>query len=258
MSNDDRQFASENERTGEMNKSGWMGICLGILLLWSATAWAEVELSEPYLLALGGRLYDNWSVVLNIKPPKATHPSYPATGSKKGAGTWRCKECHGWDYLGKDGRYATGEHATGIRGIQAWKGREPADVVALLRSATHGYTPEMLPDAAAHALGLFVAKGQIDFSPLLDAQGKAKGDPKRGVLLYQTICAFCHGLDGKKINFGSDKEPEYMGTAARENPWEAMHKMRNGQPAKEMLSLRMLPDMEMAHILAFEQTLPEK
>lgn len=51
----------------------------------------------------------------------------------------------------------------------------------------HGYIPEMLPDAAAHALGLFVSKGQIDFFPLLDAQGKSRGDPRRGIQLFQTM-----------------------------------------------------------------------
>ncbi|MBF0134876.1 MAG: hypothetical protein H7833_15595 [Magnetococcus sp. DMHC-1] len=236
-----------------------MGMVLGAVFgLAMKSLWAgSDELTEPYLLALGGRLYDDWSVTLNIKPPKTTHPAYPATGTKKGMVTWRCKECHGWDYLGKDGRFAKGEHATGIRGIQAWQGRDPADVVALLRKPTHGYTPEMFPDDAAYALGLFVAKGQIDMTKFIDDQGKARGDPKRGIQVYQTICAFCHGMDGKKINFGTDKEPEHLGTAARENPWEVIHKMRNGQPGKEMISLRMLPELEPAHILSYEQTLPE-
>ncbi|MBF8273331.1 MAG: hypothetical protein HW380_2436 [Magnetococcales bacterium] len=234
------------------------GVVLGLLLgTPSGVVQAETELSEPYLMALGGRLYDNWSVVLNVKPPKATHPAYPATGKGKGPGTWRCKECHGWDYLGKEGRYASGGHATGIRGIQAWKGRDPAAVVALLRDSVHGYSRDMISDTAAHALGVFVSKGQVDMTRYIDNQGKAKGDPKRGIQVYQTICAFCHGLDGKKINFGSDKELEFLGDAARENPWEVIHKMLNGQPGQEMTSLRMLPEEEPGNILSYEQALGE-
>lgn len=242
-----------------MGKQNGLGVLLGLLFGWtSGILWAApLDLSEPYLLAWGGRLYDNWSVVLNIKPPKTTHPSYPATGTKKGSVTWRCKECHGWDYLGKEGRYATGSHATGIRGLQAWRGADPTDVVALLRNTVHGYTQEMISDAAAHALGLFVSKGQVDMSLFIDDTGKAKGDPERGQLFFQTICAFCHGIDGKEINFGTDKEPEYLGNVAKENPWEVIHKLHNGQPGQEMLSLRMLPALEIANILAFGQSLPE-
>ena len=242
-----------------MQKRCGVGIILGWLMLWTAgSVGAEPALSDPYLLALGGRLYDNWSVVLNRKPPKETHPSYPATGSAKGSATWRCKECHGWDYRGTEGRYATGQHATGIRGIQAWRGREPAEVVALLRGAAHGYTPEMIPDAEARALGLFVSQGQLDQAQLVDAQGKARGEARRGMPFFQTICAFCHGLNGRKINFGTEQAPEYLGDAAQDNPWEVLHKMRNGQPGKEMVSLRMLPEAELAHILAFVQALSEK
>lgn len=242
-----------------MGKKRGVGVLLGLLFGWSTgILWANpLDLSEPYLLSWGGRLYDDWSLVVNIRPPKTIHPSYPATGSQKGAATWRCKECHGWDYLGKAGRFATGEHATGIRGIQAWRGRDPADVVALLRNANHGYTPEMISDAAAHALGLFVSKGQVEMSLFIDEKGKAKGDPERGKAFFQTICAFCHGMDGKKINFGTEKKPEYLGDAARDNPWEVIHKMRHGEPGKEMISLRMLPELEPANILAFEQSLPE-
>lgn len=246
-------MANNKKNRGKVAVLTW-GIILGML---PGLGLAAGELSEPYLLALGGRLYDNWSVVLNIKPPKTTHPAYPATGKEKGSGTWRCKTCHGWDYLGRDGRFASGEHASGIQGIQAWKGRDPAAVVALLRDKVHGYTPKMLPDEAAHALGMFVAKGQVDMAKYIDAQGKGRGDPKRGIQFFQTICAFCHGLDGKKINFGTQDNPEGLGATARENPWEVIHKMLNGQPGKEMISLRMLPELEPSHIVSYEQTLPQ-
>ena len=36
---------------------------------------------------------------------------------RAGADTWRCKECHGWDYAGKDGAYGSGDHRTGIVGV---------------------------------------------------------------------------------------------------------------------------------------------
>ncbi|MDI6800760.1 MAG: hypothetical protein QMD01_01690, partial [Thermodesulfovibrionales bacterium] len=71
-------------------------------------------------LVMGGVLYDNWLAELRVKADK-THPSYPAEGKQKGAATWRCKECHGWDYKGKDGDYSKGNaRYTGIKGITGY------------------------------------------------------------------------------------------------------------------------------------------
>jgi hypothetical protein len=73
--------------------------------------------TEAWTLAAGGRIYDNWWEALDRKEPKGTHPSYPQAGKQAGSATWRCKECHGWDYRGDRGNYGTGSHFTGIPGI---------------------------------------------------------------------------------------------------------------------------------------------
>ena len=44
----------------------------------------------------------------------------------------------------------------------------------------------------------------------------------------------------------------------RKNPWEALHKIRNGQPGQPMPVLRVLPLQDMVDILAYVQTLPAK
>ena len=75
---------------------------------------AETESS----IARGGRLYDKWFAENKAAKPGDDHPAYPHKGGKYGKdASWRCKECHGWDYSGKDGAYAKGGHATGIVGI---------------------------------------------------------------------------------------------------------------------------------------------
>src|SRR3989338_7187253 len=66
----------------------------------------------------GGVLYDSWYGALGKEAPKETHPAYPKAGKQKGATTWRCKECHGWDYKGASGVYSKGGHYTGIPGIR--------------------------------------------------------------------------------------------------------------------------------------------
>jgi thiosulfate dehydrogenase len=56
-------------------------------------------------IARGGQLYDNWALALDRELPGESHPSYPPVGRREGGTTWRCKECHGWDYMGEDGAY---------------------------------------------------------------------------------------------------------------------------------------------------------
>src|SRR5665648_223813 len=67
----------------------------------------------------GGRMYDNWFAAFEVSAPEGDMPLWKtqSTNTRSGDTTWRCKECHGWDYLGVDGAYATGSHMTGFPGI---------------------------------------------------------------------------------------------------------------------------------------------
>ncbi len=117
-------------------------------------------------LANGGVLYDNWIEEVGVKIDK-THPAYPAKGKKKGASTWRCKECHGWDYKGKSGAYSSGSHYTGIVGIRAYANQSPAEIVKIIKNDTHAFG-NMMPDDAVESLALFVAYGQVDTDRYVD------------------------------------------------------------------------------------------
>lgn len=212
-----------------------------------------------WAISRGGQLYDKWWAVLEHEPPKETHPSYPAAGKKKGATTWRCKECHGWDYKGNDGAYAKGSHFTGIKGIRGMAGIDPEKIHEIMTNDTHRYTEAMMPHGAMRKLALFVSLGQIDMDRHIDrATKKANGDPRRGAQFFQTICANCHGYDGKEMNFKDPPDVEYVGTVARNNPWEALHKIRFGQPGVGMVSLSVLKVQEQVDILSYIQTLPAK
>jgi hypothetical protein len=54
----------------------------------------------------------------------------------------------------------------------------------------------------------------------------------------------------------STGDPTYVGTKANNNPVEVLHKIRNGHPGANMLSLRSLPIETAADVLAYAQTLP--
>jgi hypothetical protein len=112
--------------------------------------------TEEWALASGGRLYDEWWEALGGEEPKETHSAYPAAGRQKGATTWRCKECHGWDYKGAAGAYGSGGRFTGIKGLTGAVGRDPKTIAATLREKPHGFTPQMIPDDALDRLALFL------------------------------------------------------------------------------------------------------
>lgn len=206
--------------------------------------------SEAYKLSRGAQLYDKWWAVLKASKPEATHPAYPADGKYKDDATWRCKECHGWDYKGADGAYSSGKHFTGIKGVSGAAGADPAAIAAALRAQPHGYSPEMIPDEAMSDLALFISKGQVDPGPYM-ADGKSSGDAVAGKVYYEGLCAGCHGLDGKKI-----KDADSLGSVSG-NTVEMMHKVLNGQPDEAMPGLRVLDTQIAADIVAYVQTLPE-
>ena len=83
-------------------------------------------------------------------------------------------------------------------------------------------------------------------------------------IIFNDSCKECHGRDGRERNFKDKKNPEYVGTVANKNPWEAMHKLRNGHPGAFVMGDAM-PNMneeisfqEQLDLLAYLQTLPVK
>ncbi len=201
----------------------------------------------------GGRLYDNWYKEIDEPVPGISHPAYPAAMkfAQEPKTNWRCKECHGWDYLGRDGAYSEGDRFTGIEGIRGMSGADPARIVAVLKDHTHGYRG-LMDDEDFRDLANFVSRGQVDMDRFIDrASRRARGDEVKREAYYTTICARCHGAAGLKI---TTMPP--LGRVARSNPWEALHKIVNGHPAEQMPALRVLGMEVLVDILAYVQTLP--
>ena len=253
----------QSQTTTVRNIATYFGIAALGLALTSGIAKADdPELdaeTDMFTIARGGQYYDKWWAVIDADAPEGTHPAYTAEGKRKGASTWRCKECHGWDYKGKDGAYGKGSHYSGIKGIDGKAGADVQELVEIIRGEPHNFTAQMLPDRTVERLALFVSVGQFDMDQYIDRKTKkAKGDLKNGARFYQTVCANCHGFDGKEINFKDDKKPEYIGTVASENPWETLHKTRHGQPGQVMPALVALEMQDLVDIVAYSQTLPAK
>lgn len=215
--------------------------------------------SDAWVLAAGGRIYDNWWEALDREEPEGTHPTYPSAGKQDGESTWRCKECHGWDYKGAEGVYRGGSHFTGIKGIDGAAGRDEAAIAALLRSPIHGYTPEMITDAELARVAAFVSRGQVDVGAFVDLGTREviAGDIENGRAIFQTVCAACHGFDGRRLDWGDSDGPAYVGTEAAAAPDEVLHKILNAHPGVEMVNLRAFGAGAAGDVLRYVATLPQ-
>ncbi len=216
--------------------------------------------SEAWMRSAGGRIYDNWWDALDREEPKSTNPAYPTAVNKKvtGADTWRCKECHAWDYQGKDGIYAKGGHFTGISGIRGAEGKPLEDLMGVFRDKNHPYTKEMINDEELKRLAVFVSRGQVDMRTFLDYSKRKvnAGNVEHGREIFQTTCAACHGFDGRALDWGASPEHNYVGTEAVEVPDEVMHKILNAHTGVQMINLRAFPFENAIDVIAYAATLP--
>ena len=199
-------------------------------------------------LVRGGLLYDKWWAENGADEPTDTNPTYPTEQNamfkvppRSGADTWRCKECHGWDYIGVDGLYGPpSSHFTGIVGIL--DATEPQELFDIIANGTTGptgtmtgYTEDQLSDDDIWDLVKFIKEGLIDDSELVvyNTGGLIEiREPinlENGASLYNSTCAVCHGLDGEAMGVS-------LHDLVLENPVEFIHKVRFGNPGTPMPS----------------------
>ena len=210
----------------------------------------------------GAQLYDNWLKIKDIKT-SGNHPLYPQESKKTGKDTWRCKECHGWDYIGDKGRYSKGSHFTGITGVFHAQGKNPEELYGSLtdKNAEHDFS-KYLSNSEIWNLVKFLREGQVAIEPVIDNKGKGKGNITRGEVLYEKHCSDCHGSDGNQIDFKDNQEGvQGVGWLANDNPQESIHKIRWGHPGSDMPSMitdKNLTEQDVIHILTYSQSLESK
>lgn len=236
----------------------WPDKDISNLLAYAQTFTTEAALSG------GGLLYDKWWDVLGLDAPTDDQPLWAtqSTNTRTGADTWRCKECHGWDYRGAEGAYGSGSHFTGFKGILSAASMTMEELLGWLDGTAnpdHDFSGVM-EEFALKALAAFIKNEIVDITPYVSADGTVTGDPAIGRELFIGTCANCHGLDGMKLNFGTAEEPEFVGTIAADNPWEFFHKASFGHPGVPMPAGRAMGWTleQIAAILAYAQTLPSK
>ena len=209
----------------------------------------------------GGLLYDDWVQIKKVEISKR-HPLYPEYGVIEDSKTWRCKECHGWDYLGDKGSYRKGFHYTGIKGILNARTKSPQELFDVLtdRSMKHDFTENLyLSYSDVWSLVKFIKEGLIDYNSVTDLNGSIKADPENGKKLYARYCNDCHGHDGNKVGFRELLEGTHgIGWESNGDPQETLHKIRWGHLGVKSLSMaadNLLSDKEALDILSYCQTL---
>ncbi len=211
----------------------------------------------------GGLLYDKWwKVNAGIEPTSDFDPIWASqnTNARSGPDSWRCKECHGWDYVGKDGRYSGGSHFTGFEGVWDLRDADMEDIFDAIKGegADHDLSA-VLSDYDIADLTKFIKESLIDMS-LYISNGVATGDVNNGQVLFNANCAVCHGDDGNTLDFKGSDGIQGIGWLADDNPQETLHKLRFGHPGSEPTMPSMfekgLTDAEQGDILAYGQTLP--
>ncbi|UCE47070.1 MAG: hypothetical protein JSW47_15860 [Phycisphaerales bacterium] len=228
----------------------------------------RTPIEDPPVLR-GGAMYDKWWAVTGASAPTTDHPlwslrSDTTTNTRTGSDTWRCKECHGWDYKGVDGAYASGSHRTGIAGI--FGSTKTAQEVFDLLKTHHGYGAAGLSDDDIRDLATFVTEGLIDTDSIIGADGAFTGDVATGQVLYDSGigtnigCGTCHGELGLTPPPGHPEFDDYMGLLSNENPWEFQHKVRFGHPGTAMPSSVVGggTTVDVADLGAYAQTLPKQ
>ena len=232
----------------------------------SPMQYQQERFSEEMHISRGGQLYDDWwrTTVDTVKPGE-DHPLWKmqTTNKRRGYATYRCKECHGWDYRGKDGAYSKGSHYTGFKGVlQSAEKMSLKELEAVLKGFTnkeHDFS-KYVNDEDIADLALFMKKGLTDTNKLVSSDGiPVKGDPNAGRIIFMNTCMhMCHGGVGTMINFGDSEKPEFVGTVANENPWEFIHKVRAGQPGTRMPSaiINKWSEEDINDLLTFARTLP--
>ena len=235
-----------------MYRNKLLSVLAGVSMITSSPfAYAAEEDSS---IARGGQLYDKWFAVIGAEKPKDTHPAWPASNTKKkGNATHRCKSCHGWDLMGKDGAYASGSYKTGIKGLKNLKGASNDLVIKAMQDGTHGYKGKMSAQDFTD-IANFVTKGQINMEAFIDRKTKkVSGNAAQGERYFNTVCAGCH----EKTGF-EPKDMKPLGQLANKNPWEIIHKIQNGQPDEKMPAMRAFDLQVSQDILAHLQTLPKE
>lgn len=213
----------------------------------------------------GGRLYAAWDLVVGVNANDLPqNPFWPQISGSQipSTLTWRCVNCHGWDYSGSDGTSLSGVYRTmGYPGLFSMTADPLEDIYPYLNgleNPEHDFTP-YLAAQDIRDLAAFLSSSLVSPNLIADiGTFQASGTLGNGRTAYSEFCGQCHGLEGERINLGSVQTPIFLGDLAWSNPWRIAHIIRFGHlnamvPAAASLDL---PFSQQIDIVFYTQSLP--
>jgi len=214
----------------------------------------EHQFGDAFIVALGGKLYDDFWAVTSASPPADRNPQFPQDVDATVPDTWRCVSCHGWDYVGAPSGNSKELQAV-FKSLRHLSGRNPFELVELFKKTHPNYAPQALEELPLSLLMLFVSVGQYDRDRFLPPTPASQESLKRGQDIFEGVCMNCHNPDGTAQLKGAPKIRSSLGWLARNRPERMLHKVLNGAPGESMLAMRFLPEDVIVDLLAYLRTL---
>lgn len=241
-------------------------LAIFFMLFGVGTVSARTYVTPTDDITIGAQLYDKWFAALGTNAPDGNMPIWErqTTNTRSGPDTWRCSECHGWDYKGSEGAYGSGSHKTGFPNVMKLaSGMTEAEIVDHLKGSkdpSHDFS-KYIKDTDLEKLAKFVKEGVQDNTTAVDAHTLKVigGNPEKGKKLFDGNCSKCHGADGKTIIFRTEGVDEFIGSVAIREPYRFLHRTRYGVAgAKDMPIGHDLgwKSNDSVDILAYAQSLP--
>ncbi len=247
-------------------ETGWFMTALGLVILalalfTSPTSGQQEILGDP---VRGGQLYVAWDVVIGLeRSPVTMHPLWPQNAVEASTRrTWRCVNCHGWDYRGAEGlTLASVVKNSDYPSLYRFTGESQDNIIAWLNGENdprHDFSA-LLSETDLLDLSVFLSTSLLAPELIADLKSRTvQGTVEVGSALYQEWCYDCHGAEGERVNFGSAKTPIFMGDLAWQNPWRIAHVVRFGHilinmPPAEQAGISFSQQID---LLAYSQTLP--
>ncbi len=200
--------------------------------------------------SIGGQLYSDWPQVMLYRGPFAKHPLWAGDAAAINTETWRCVNCHGWDYRGGAGVGGDLGVVANVPGLRHLVGASRRTVADGINHKNHGFAGNQLSADALSYLVNFLIEGQRAVVDLAAKARQSGADAEAGGQRYAEVCRVCHGPSGTRLNLGSEQFPETLPTLARTKPWKFLHGVRFGH-AGVMPAFVMLDDAEFLNLLTY-------
>ncbi len=216
----------------------------------------EHTFGDAFILALGGKLYDNYFEATNADTTNLqANPAFPSELAARTIDTWRCVSCHGWDYGGAEISGDSKQQKAQFVSLRQLEGVEPDEVKVRFNKVHSNHPVAEYEGIPLVLISLFLSLGQVDHNAFVSPEKLSEDHMLRGQNIFEGICMNCHDPDGKAGLERRLGETQSLGWIARNQPKRFLHKVINGVPGQAMVSLRFIEDDAVVDLIGYIATL---